>query len=84
MNQLYHFERLKESAGLITRHPDFPGKAEVIDQCAEDIDGLVRSGGITGEQGVILLDLLAVGHPRGQHVSLPCESYVPRPAASTE
>jgi len=84
MNQLYHFERLKESTGLIYRHPDFPGKAGVIEQCAEDIGGLVDSGRITGEQGAILLDLLAGGHPPGQHVSLPCESYAPRPAASTE
>ena len=84
MNQLYHFERLRETAGLITRHPDFPGKAAVIEQCAEDIGGLVRSGRITGEQEVILLDLLAGGHPRGQHVSLSCDSYAPRSAASNE
>jgi hypothetical protein len=84
MTQLYHFERLKESAGLITHHPDFPSKAAVIEQCAEDIDGLVRSGRITEEQGVILQDLLAEGPPRGQHVSLSCDSYAPRSAASSE
>ena len=33
MIQLYHFGRLRETAGLITRHPDFPGKAAVIEQC---------------------------------------------------
>lgn len=84
MIQLYHFERLRETAGLITRHPDFPGKAAVIKRCAEEIGGPVRSGRITGEQEVILLDFLAGGHPRGQHVSLSCDSYAPRPAASTE
>ena len=84
MNQHYHFEGLKESAILITRHPDFSGKAAVIEQCAEDIDGLVRSGRITEEQAVILQDLLAGGHPLGQHVSLSCDRYAPRSAASTE
>jgi hypothetical protein len=82
MNQLYHFERLKEWAGLITGHPDFPGKAAVIEQCAEDIDGLVRSGRITGEQGGMLQDLLAGVNPREQHVSLSRNSYGPGSAAS--
>jgi hypothetical protein len=64
MNQPYHFERLQESVGLITRHPDFPGKIAVIEQCAREIDGLVRSGCITGEQGGILQDILARVNPR--------------------
>ena len=84
MNRLYHFERLKESAGLITRHPDFPGKAAVIEQCVAEIHGLVRSGSITGQQGVTLLDILAGSHPRGHDNSLSCEVYAPRSAASTE
>ena len=62
MNRLHHFEQLKDSAGLITRHPDFPGKAAVIEQCAAEINALVLAGSITGEQGVTLLDLLAGSH----------------------
>jgi hypothetical protein len=65
MNRLYHFERLKDSAGLITRHPDFPGKAAVIEECAAEINAVVIAGSITGEQGVTLLDLHAGSHPRG-------------------
>jgi hypothetical protein len=64
MDRIHHFERLKESAGLIIRHPDFPGKAAVVEQRAAEIHGLVRSGGITGQQGVTLLDLLGGSHPQ--------------------
>jgi hypothetical protein len=51
MRDISYFERLLESVALIVRHPPFPGKPEAIEQCAEEIEELIRSGGITGTQG---------------------------------
>jgi hypothetical protein len=80
INRLHKFERLKESAVRIANYPDFPSKAAVIEKCVAEIHGLVRSGSITGQQGVTLLDLLA----GGRDDSLSCEVYAPRSAASSE
>ena len=70
MIQLYHFGRLKgETAGSMTHHPDFPGKAAVIEQC-RGYRWAGSFGATSPAEEAILLDLLAGGHPRGQHVSL--------------
>ena len=58
MNDLSYFERLEESVGLIVRHPDFPGKPAAVEQCADEIDELIRDGRLTGEQAGKLLDLV--------------------------
>jgi hypothetical protein len=58
MNGISYFERLEESVALIARHPPFPGKGAAVEQCAGEIHELIRSGGITGEQGGTLLEIL--------------------------
>jgi hypothetical protein len=70
MSGISYFEQLEESVVLIARHPPFPGKSAAVEQCAEEIQDLVRSGGITGEQGGTLLKILAGGYPQIRHVSL--------------
>jgi hypothetical protein len=67
MNKISYFDRLVESVGLIARHPAFPGKGQAVERCAGEIDDLVRSGGITDEQGGILLEILAGVRPRAPH-----------------
>jgi len=58
LNAMSHFERLEESVGLIVRHPEFPDKPAALEQCAGEIDELIRTGCLTGEQGGRLLDLV--------------------------
>lgn len=69
MNNISYFERLEESVGLIVRHPYFPGKPAAVEQCAGEIDELIRTGRLTGEQGGRLLDL--VRGVLGRKCSLP-------------
>ena len=33
MNVPFYYERLLETAGLIARHADFPGKRQLVEQC---------------------------------------------------
>jgi hypothetical protein len=61
-----YFERLVEATGLIARHPDYPGKQQVVDRCVEEIAELLRSGQVTAAQGEILLENLEVAGPRPQ------------------
>ena len=53
-----YFERLVATAERIARHADYPGKGEAVDQCIEDIEGLLLSGRITAEQGGMLREIL--------------------------
>jgi hypothetical protein len=71
MNGISYFEQLEESVALIARHPPFPGKCAAVEQCAEEIQDLMRSGGITGEQGGTLLEILAGVHPQTRRVIRP-------------
>ncbi|CAN5653110.1 hypothetical protein BH23PLA1_BH23PLA1_19870 [soil metagenome] len=41
------FERMVETAELIARHPDYPGKQEVVRQCLEEVQDLRDSGRIS-------------------------------------
>ena len=36
----YEFDRLEQTVGMIKRHPYYPGKELVLDECLEDIDEL--------------------------------------------
>jgi hypothetical protein len=58
MPNIHCFERLLEVVVLIVRHPPYPDKGAVIEQCAEEIEEMVRSGGLTGAQGGTLLNIL--------------------------
>ncbi|WP_169981287.1 hypothetical protein [Tautonia rosea] len=53
------FERLFETASLIARHPDYPGKQRVVDDCRAEVKELTVSGRISAEQGQTLLRILA-------------------------
>ena len=50
MNSLSIFERLLETAELISHHPDFPGKGEAVDRCRAEIEDLFHAGQITMAQ----------------------------------
>ena len=46
----YEFERLANTVGMIKRHPYYPGKELLLDECLEDIDDRFRRGRLTAEQ----------------------------------
>jgi hypothetical protein len=69
MPDLPCYERLLESVDLIVRHPPYSEKSAVIEQCAGEIEEMVRSGGLTGIQGGTLLDILAGDVPRTRRVA---------------
>jgi hypothetical protein len=52
------FRRLERSTTLIVRHPDFPGKAEAIGRCRDDIEDRFHQGLLTDEQRSRLLSIL--------------------------
>jgi hypothetical protein len=52
------FRRLERTAGLIARHPDFPGKAAAIAECRNDIERRFSQGMLTVEQRARLLAIL--------------------------
>ncbi len=47
MRDTQYFERLLETAGLIARHADFPGKRQVVERCREEVEQLTCSGAIS-------------------------------------
>ncbi len=68
MNQRSHFERLVESVELIARHSDYPGKRDVVAQCAEELEELLLSGKITDTEEELLQEILRGGRCHRQHV----------------
>jgi hypothetical protein len=50
MSYLSIFERLLETAELISHHPDFPGKGDTINRCRAEIEDLFRDGQLTMAQ----------------------------------
>jgi len=58
MSNSHFFERLLESAGMIARHADFPGKQQVVERCREEVEDLTSSGVISSAQGEILQEIL--------------------------
>jgi hypothetical protein len=55
---IYEFDRLEQTVGMIKRHPYYPGKELVLDECLEDIDDRYRQGRLTAEQRGRLRDIL--------------------------
>jgi len=47
---LPEFDRLEQTIGMINRHPYYPGKELVVDECLRDIDERHRRGRLTDEQ----------------------------------
>ena len=58
MSNSHFFERLLESAGMIARHADFPGKQQVVERCREEVEDLTSSGVISSAQGETLQEIL--------------------------
>ncbi len=58
MNAASYFSRLVASVSRIAGHAHFPGKDEAVDQCLEDIEGLMFEGRITAEQRDVLREIL--------------------------
>jgi hypothetical protein len=54
----YEFERLEQTVGMIKRHPYYPGKEAVLDECLEDIDERYRVGRLTADQRGRLREIL--------------------------
>jgi hypothetical protein len=54
----YEFERLERTVGMIKRHPYYPGKEVLLDECLEDIDDRFRRGRLTAEQRGRLREIL--------------------------
>ena len=51
MDDMPGFARLLETAGLIVRHADYPGKRQVVERCRQEVEELTRSGRITATEG---------------------------------
>jgi hypothetical protein len=63
MSKSEYFDRLVETAGLIARHADYPGKRDVVERCREEIEDLARAGRITADEDEELQEILSgVGH----------------------
>ncbi len=58
------YRGLIEVAGMIARHPDYPGKRDVVDECVEDIVERSLRGRLTPIQRDELLGILAVDRVR--------------------
>jgi hypothetical protein len=58
MSDFHYFEQLLESAGLIARHANFPGKRQVVERCREEVEDLTSSGMITSAEGETLQEIL--------------------------
>ena len=55
------YRGLMEVAGMIARHPDYPGKRDAVEECVEDIVERSRRGRLTPSQRDELLAILSVG-----------------------
>lgn len=52
------FERLERTTDVIARHPYYPGKPDVVQECLGDIENRCRRGLLSGEQRTRLLAIL--------------------------
>jgi hypothetical protein len=71
MNDTSYFDRLVETASLIVRHPDYPGKSESLDQCGQEIEELIQAGRITDPQADLLRVILGITRQEGSFWSNP-------------
>ena len=58
LTMLPEFERLERTVDMIRRHPYYPGKEVVLDECLEEIEERFEIGRITADQRGILRDTL--------------------------
>ena len=58
------YRGLMRVAGMIARHPDYPGKRDVVEECAEDIVERSHRGRLTPFQRDELLAILSADRVR--------------------
>jgi len=58
MSDYPYFERLVETVGLIARHPDYPGKSRMVQDCHWEVEDLAHSGRINASQAEVLRSVL--------------------------
>ncbi|CAN5851291.1 hypothetical protein BH23PLA1_BH23PLA1_19700 [soil metagenome] len=58
MKGLIDFERLEKTVLFVRRHPEFPGKESVVDDCLVDIDDRHRQGDLDDTQREVLRKIL--------------------------
>jgi hypothetical protein len=58
MGDCRRFELLLETAGLIARHVDYPGKRQVVERCREEIQDLTSTGQLSAAQNEALRGVL--------------------------
>ncbi len=63
MDRASYFDRLTASAERIANHAAYPGKAEAVRQCLDDLDDLVLAGRITAAQREALRAILRGWRP---------------------
>lgn len=59
-----YFERLVETAEMIARHADYPGKGRVVAQCCQEVEDLTLTGQISEDQSEVLLSILRAADAR--------------------
>lgn len=58
MTQTLTFKRLERAISLIARHPFYPGKNEVVQDCLDELEERYREGSLTQEQKLLLISQL--------------------------
>jgi hypothetical protein len=61
MSDARYFRRLEWATALIARHPTYPGKQGVVQQCLEEIEDRFRQGTLSSQQRSELLSILMSG-----------------------
>ncbi len=71
------YERLQQTMMLISRHPEYPGKSEVVQECLVEIEERQRIGRISIQQREALTAILLpiVDTHRGTIPTRPLSEY---------
>ncbi len=64
MSHIPYFERLVETAELVVRHADYPGKGAMLEHCRREVEDLTEAGQISIAQGEMLREILQGKCPR--------------------
>jgi hypothetical protein len=62
MSIVSEFHRLSTVVGLIARHPQYPGKAQVLQECLRDIESRYNRGRLTEAEKTNLVSILLGDH----------------------
>ena len=58
MFNLSYFERLTETVTLLVRHPEYPNKRRVLEQCRGEVTELIRAGRLSVLEAEMLYEVL--------------------------